>query len=96
MTKLRITAKYGANISEEWPKSTSKIWGTTKGDDGNGAAPYQSGISTMPLYGDEFYYVSQSGIYTMNLNYYLEGLDCYASNIMSISSSGCLSMGCSL
>ena len=75
MTKLRITAKYGANISEEWPKSTSKIWGTTKGDDGNGAAPYQSGISTMPLYGDEFYYVSQSGIYTMNLNYYLEGLD---------------------
>ncbi|MDY4681557.1 MAG: hypothetical protein SPC23_05910 [Lachnospiraceae bacterium] len=29
-------------------------------------------------------------------NGYEQGTNCYASNIMSISSSGCLSMGCSL
>ena len=75
MTALRITAKYGASISDKWPTSTSKIWGTQKGDDGQGTSPYQSGISTMPLNGAAFYYVSQNGYYTMNLNYYLEGLD---------------------
>jgi uncharacterized repeat protein (TIGR02543 family) len=80
LTGLRITAKYGADIADEWPSSTSKIWGTKKGDDGQGAdgqgaGPYQSGIATMPLDGDAFYYVSQSGKYTMNLNYYVEGLD---------------------
>ncbi len=75
MADLQITAKYGANISDRWPTSTSKIWGTKKGNSGQGAAPYQSGISTMPLDGDEFYYVRQSGRFTMNLNYYLEGLD---------------------
>ena len=75
MTNLRITAKYGANIADRWPTSTSKIWGTKKGNDGQGAQPYQSGISTMPLDGDEFYYVSQSGRYTMNLHYYVEGID---------------------
>ncbi|MGI6056921.1 MAG: InlB B-repeat-containing protein [Bilifractor sp.] len=74
MTQLRITAKYGANISEQWPTSTSKIWGTKKGRFG-GEGPYQSGISTMPLDGDVFYYVEQSGSYTMNLNYYVEDLN---------------------
>jgi uncharacterized repeat protein (TIGR02543 family) len=75
ISNLQITAKYGANISDQWPTSISKIWGTTEGKNGQGAAPYQSGISTMPLYGDKFYYVGQSGKNTMNLNYYLEGLD---------------------
>ena len=75
ISNLRITAKYGANISDQWPTSTSKIWGTTEGNNGQGAAPYQSGISTMPLNGGKFYYVRQSGSYTMNLNYHLEGLD---------------------
>ena len=74
LTNLRITAKYGANISDQWPSSTSKIWGTNKGNNGQGIAPYQSGISTMPLNGASFYYVDRSGDYTMNLNYYLEGL----------------------
>lgn len=74
MDKLRITAKYGANISDQWPSDTSKIWGT-KYERGQGAAPYQSGISTMPLDGDEFYYVNKNGKYTMNLNYLLEDLD---------------------
>ena len=75
MENLRISAKYGANISDRWPTSTSKIWGTKKGKNGQGEGPYQSGISTMPLNGAVFYYVSQDGYYTMNLNYYLEGLD---------------------
>ena len=75
MTGLRISAKYGANISDRWPTSTSKIWGTNMGDDGQGEQPYQSGISTMPLGGASFYYVKQNGSYTMNLHYYLEGLD---------------------
>ncbi len=73
MTNLRITAKYGANISDKWPTSTSKIWGTTTYR-GNGYEPYQSGISTMPLDGAKFYYVEQSGYYTINLNYYLENI----------------------
>ena len=75
MENLRISAKYGANISDRWPTSTSKIWGTQKGDNGQGEGPYQSGISTMPLNGAAFYYVNRDGKYTMNLNYYLEGLD---------------------
>ena len=75
LTGLRITAKYGADIADKWPASTSKIWGTKKGDHGQGTNPYQSGIATMPLDGGAFYYVSQNGNYTMNLNYYVEGLD---------------------
>ena len=75
MTGLRITAKYGADIADKWPSATSKIWGTKKGEDGQGDGPYQSGISTMPLDGGAFYYVRQNGKYTMNLNYYVEGLD---------------------
>ena len=75
MTALTITAKYGASISDQWPTSISKIWGTNKGNDGQGEQPYQSGISTMPLGGDEFYYVSQSGRYSMNLKYWVEGLN---------------------
>lgn len=75
MTGLRITAKYGADIADKWPSATSKIWGTKKGEDGQGDGPYQSGIATMPLDGGAFYYVSQNGQFTMNLNYYVEGLD---------------------
>lgn len=75
LTELRITAKYGADIADKWPSATSKIWGTKKGEYGKGDAPYQSGIATMPLDGGAFYYVSQNGKYTMNLNYYVEGLD---------------------
>ena len=75
ITGLSISAKYGANISDRWPTNTSKIWGTNRGDNGQGAQPYQSGISTMPLGGASFYYVEQSGSFTMNLHYYLEGLD---------------------
>ena len=73
LTNIRISAKYGANIKDEWPSDVSLIWGTTKSGT-NGGSPYQSGISTMPLDGDSFYYVSQSGQYTMNLHYYVQVL----------------------
>ena len=74
LEECRITARYGADISSQWPKNESKIWGTKRGES-SGEQPYQSGISTMPLNGAEFYYVSQDGKITCKLNYYLEGLD---------------------
>ena len=74
MSNLRITAKYGANISDQWPTKISKIWGTTT-DGGSGDQHYQSGISTMPLNGAKFYYVEQSGRYTLNLHYNLQNID---------------------
>ena len=68
LTDLRITAKYGADIADQWPSDYSKIWHTWDED------AYQSGISTMPLNGASFKYVDQSGRYTMRLYYYTEVL----------------------
>ena len=64
-TSLRITAKYGANISDKWPGggwyvSTS---GTTA----------QSNIDVMPLGGANFY-GQQDGYYTFKAYYYVEVL----------------------
>lgn len=50
-TSLRITAKYGANISAKWPTyNGSNAWATSDG--GN---TYQVNIDTMPLGGAKFY-----------------------------------------
>ena len=50
---LRITAKYGQDISKMWPTySGSSTWSTTD-DDYNG--PFQVNIATMPLGGAKFY-----------------------------------------
>ncbi len=50
-TSLRITAKYGANISDKWPTyNGSNSWATSDG--GN---TYQVNIQTMPLGGTSFY-----------------------------------------
>ena len=50
-TSLRITAKYGANISDKWPTyNGSNAWSTTD----NGST-YQVNIDTMPLNGAKFY-----------------------------------------
>jgi uncharacterized repeat protein (TIGR02543 family) len=73
-TSLTITAKYGADIASSWPTKTSKMWGTSYDKD-KATAPFQSGIDTMPLKGDEFYYVRSSGKYTMNLYYYVQVLN---------------------
>ncbi len=65
---LRITAKYGADIADQWPSDYARIWHTWD------ETAYQSGISTMPLNGVSFKYVEQSGKYTMRLYYYTEVL----------------------
>ena len=50
-TALRITAKYGANISDKWPTyNGSSTWATT-----NNGSTYQVNIETMPLRGASFY-----------------------------------------
>lgn len=52
-TDLRITAKYGANISDKWPtRNGSRSWSITS-DTNEG--PYQSNIGIMPLGGAKFY-----------------------------------------
>ena len=52
-TNLRITAKYGANISDKWPTyNGSSTWNTKDNRDGG---PYQANINTMPLNGAKFY-----------------------------------------
>lgn len=67
-TNLRITAKYGANISDKWPGggwyvSPQSTWSSTA----------QSNIDTMPLNGKNFY-GQQSGYQTYNAYYYTEVL----------------------
>ena len=50
-TNLRITAKYGANISDKWPTyNGSNTWSTS-----DGGSTYQVNIDTMPLNGAKFY-----------------------------------------
>ena len=52
-TDLRITAKYGADISDKWPtRNGSRSWSVTS-DTNEG--PYQSNIDIMPLGGAKFY-----------------------------------------
>ena len=48
---LRITAKYGQDISKKWPTyKGSSTWSTT-----DNSGPYQVNIGTMPLGGAKFY-----------------------------------------
>lgn len=60
---IRITAKYGANISKKWPGG---IWTTSPG-----GSTFQASIGTMPLGGDEFFKTSQG---SAEAYYYLESL----------------------
>ena len=68
-TSLRITAKYGANISDKWPTyNGSNSWATSDHGD-----TYQANIDTMPLNGAKFYGPNQdSGSETAH--YYVEVL----------------------
>ena len=71
LTDLRITAKYGAQISDRWPTyNNSSMWSTQKG----GGDPWQANIDTMPLNGATFYVpTTQSGSSTAY--YYVQVLD---------------------
>lgn len=63
IVSIRITAKYGANISNMWPGG---IWTTSPG-----GSTFQASIGTMPLGGDEFFKTSQGNA---KAYYYLESL----------------------
>ena len=64
---LRITAKYGQDISKQWPtKNGSSTWST----EAHGTT-YQANINTMPLGGAKFY-GPQTGNYYCEALYYVE------------------------
>lgn len=68
-TSLRITAKYGAYIGDQWPTyDDSNAWATT-----NNGSTYQSNIDTMPLNGASFY-GPRSGWGSETAYYYVEVL----------------------
>ena len=68
---LRIIAKYGQDISKQWPtKNGSSTWSTTD-DDYNG--PFQVNIATMPLEGAKFY-GPKTGSGSETAYYYVEVL----------------------
>ena len=63
IVSIRITAKYGANISNMWPGG---IWTTSPG-----GSTFQASIGTMPLGGDEFFKTDQGNA---KADYYLQSL----------------------
>lgn len=63
IVSIRITAKYGANISGQWPGG---IWTTSPG-----GSTFQASIGTMPLGGDEFFKTDQG---SAKADYYLQSL----------------------
>ena len=68
-TALRITAKYGANISDKWPTyDGSNTWSTS-----DGGSTYQVNIDTMPLNGASFY-GPKTGSGSETAYYYVEVL----------------------
>lgn len=70
-TSLRITAKYGANISDKWPTyNGSSTWST---NDNENKGPYQVNIQTMPLGGANFY-GPKTGRGSETAYYYVESL----------------------
>lgn len=74
--ELKITARYGQNISDKWPSKRTDLsttysanWKISKEGD-----TYQSGIETMPLNGTSFYLPNADGDYTIRTDFYLENL----------------------
>ena len=68
-----ITAKYGANISNQWPDRSngSTNWSTKE----SGGSPYQAGIDVMPLGGGNFYVPSSESSSSASASYYVEVLE---------------------
>ncbi len=70
-TELKISAKYGANISDKWPPyNGSSTWSVNKNV---GKGPYQVNIDTMPLGGAKFY-GPKTGYGSETAYYYVEVL----------------------
>lgn len=70
---LRITAKYGVDISEKWRQSAGNFRWTTSSSQGYNRE-YFTTMVNMPLNGDEAYYYSQDGD-SYSINYYVEDLN---------------------
>ena len=70
---LRITAKYGVDISEKWRQSAGNSRWTTSSSQGYNRE-YFTTMVNMPLNGDEAYYYSQDGD-SYSINYYVEDLN---------------------
>ena len=70
VSQLEIKAKYGANISDQWPTvNGSNTWRTKES-----SGPYQVNIDTMPLGGKEFY-GPKTGSGSETAFYYVQVLD---------------------
>lgn len=69
LTDKTITAKWGANISAQWPKQPQNTWYVSQDRD----SKMQAGIDVMPLGGATFYqYRPSSGAWTQTGYYYVE------------------------
>ena len=69
LTDKTITAKWGANISAQWPKQPQSTWYVSQDRD----SKMQVGIDVMPLGGATFYqYRPSSGAWTQTGYYYVE------------------------
>ena len=76
ITSIRITAKYGANIRNEWPTyNDSNTWSTNSEYSSYWGlqGPYQVNIDTMPLDGAKFY-GPKTGNGSETAHYYVEVL----------------------
>nr|WP_276925194.1 InlB B-repeat-containing protein [Faecalibaculum rodentium] len=72
-TDLRITAKYGTDISSEWnDKASAYRWTTSTDQSWN--VEYFTTLVNMPLGGDEAYYYSEEGK-SHTIQYYVEDLN---------------------
>ena len=70
VSQLEIKAKYGANISDQWPTvNGSNTWRTKES-----SGPYQVNIDTMPLGGKKFY-GPKTGTGSETASYYVQVLD---------------------
>ena len=74
ISELTITAKYGANIQNQWPSikypnKYSAIWYIDKNEN-----TWQASIMQMPIGGTDFYQNTLNGDSTYKINHYLETL----------------------
>ena len=70
--ELTISAKYEADIHDQWPGQTAgsdwpSVWNTQPG-----GGSYAMQITTMPLNGASYYYTNLNGNQTIRFNYYVQ------------------------
>ena len=78
--ELRITAKYGADISNQWPSERFPDQYGPNWNVSENSSVMQAAINIMPLGGAKFYYTNSDGDNTYYINHYLEALPGEQSN----------------